>query len=452
MTKILTSLKYLIGSFFYFVCTASVSRADDPMCPTLTEFIQEGTGGAGGGQTSDHCLLCGIYDVVMDACANVVVLSWNAFATPLQGVVAIGAAIYIAVYTLKNIASFSQQDPAAYLSYEKTGISPLCVKVAMVIWLLGNQSFLYSYIIGPVISAGLSVGGTISSAGGTLGVSGFGDVSNVRTLFQAVIDKVREFNDNVYQIVALGRLFLCLAFLPEDIFDWYWSLIFFGAVLYVFGWFILIGVSFYLLDVLFRLAVGCMLLPMAIACGVSKLTSKYTKKNWNLFVNVFFNFVMMGVLLTFTMEMIMEAAGGSDELIAEHNIQAGKQFTEADASALVENLDVSSFLLTTIACMVAFKLFMELEQLADKVSSTSSIGKLGKQSGALAHQFASAPIKKGLRENKKFAGAAIQTAKEDFRDSRRQTWQNIRQSPVGQAIQNSRVGKTVSKLRRALRI
>ncbi len=415
------------------------------MCPTLTEFVQEGTGGTGGGQTSDHCLLCGIYDVVMEACSNVVVISWNTFAEPLQGVVAIGAAIYIAVYTLKNIASFSQQDPAAYLSNEKTGIIPLCVKVAAVIWLLSNQSFLYSYIIGPVISAGLSIGGTISAAGGSLSISGFDNVSNVSTLFQAVIDKVREFNDNVYQIVALGRLFLCLAFLPDGIFDWYWSLIFFGAVLYIFGWFILIGVSFYLFDVLFRLAVACMLLPMAIACGVSKLTSGYTKKNWDLFVNVFFNFVMMGVLLTFTMEMIMEAAGGSDELIAKHEIQSGKQFTKSDADALVKNLDIASFLLTTIACMVAFKLFKELEQLADTVSGSSSVGKLGQKSGALANQIAKAPAKKVLGEAGKFTGAAVQIGKEDLKHK-------IGESRLGKALKNSKVGRAASKVRQALRI
>lgn len=139
-------------------------------------------------------------------------------------------------------------------------------------------------------------------APGGLGAGSFSGTSDVNALFNAVINKVQEFNDQVYIVVALGRMLLCLAFLPDSIIDWYWSLMPFGAVLYVFGWFILIGVAFYLLDVLFRLAVGCMLLPMAIACGVSKFTSSYTKKAWNLFVNVFFNFVMLGVLLQFTLQ------------------------------------------------------------------------------------------------------------------------------------------------------
>lgn len=149
--------------------------------------------------------------------------------------------------------------------------------MAAVVWLLSNQAFLYNNLIGPVIGAGMAIGQQIAPGG--LGAGSFSGTSDVNALFNAVINKVQEFNDQVYIVVALGRMLLCLAFLPDSIIDWYWSLMPFGAVLYVFGWFILIGVAFYLLDVLFRLAVGCMLLPMAIACGVSKFTSSYTKKH-----------------------------------------------------------------------------------------------------------------------------------------------------------------------------
>lgn len=140
-----------------------------------------------------------------------------------------------------------------------------------------QSGILYNNLIGPVIGAGMAIGQQIAPGG--LGAGSFSGTSDVNALFNAVINKVQEFNDQVYIVVALGRMLLCLAFLPDSIIDWYWSLMPFGAVLYVFGWFILIGVAFYLLDVLFRLAVGCMLLPMAIACGVSKFTSSYTKKH-----------------------------------------------------------------------------------------------------------------------------------------------------------------------------
>ena len=443
MMKIRTALKYFFALWAYYLCTAvSVFADDDRHCMTLADYVKEGTG--------DGCLLCGIYEVVMQACANVVTTSWSAFAQPLQGVVAVGAAIYIAVYTLRNIATFSQQDPAAYLS-GKTGIIPLGVKVAAVIWLLGHESFLYQYLIGPVIGAGMNIGAMFGSQLGG-GSSGFTGVSDVGSLFQAVIDKVQEFNDNAYQIVAIGRLFLCLAFLPDGILDWLWGFIPFGAVLYVFGWFIVIGVSFYLLDVLFRLAVACMLLPMAIACGVSKLTSKYTKSNWNLFVNVFFNFVMMGILLDFMIKMVDESLGGAVEIISKSPKMTGEQLSVDAAEDLLDQLETSSFILTTVCCMIGFKLFMELDQLAEKVSGASSVGKEGSKLGAITSKVVTAPAKVIGKAGMGLAGATVQQAGSDINDKRRLTGRKISGSKLATAIRNSKAGRMATKVRKALRI
>lgn len=443
MMKIRTALKYFFALWAYYLCTAvSVFADDDRHCMTLADYVKEGTG--------DGCLLCGIYEVVMQACANVITTSWSAFAQPLQGVVAVGAAIYIAVYTLRNIATFSQQDPAAYLS-GKTGIIPLGVKVAAVIWLLGHESFLYQYLIGPVIGAGMNIGAMFGSQLGG-GSSGFTGVSDVGSLFQAVIDKVQEFNDNAYQIVAIGRLFLCLAFLPDGILDWLWGFIPFGAVLYVFGWFIVIGVSFYLLDVLFRLAVACMLLPMAIACGVSKLTSKYTKSNWNLFVNVFFNFVMMGILLDFMIKMVDESLGGAVEIISKSPKMTGEQLSVDAAEDLLDQLETSSFILTTVCCMIGFKLFMELDQLAEKVSGASSVGKEGSKLGAITSKVVTAPAKVIGKAGMGLAGATVQQAGSDINDKRRLTGRKISGSKLATAIRNSKAGRMATKVRKALRI
>ena len=323
--------------------------------------------------------------------------------------------------------------------------------MAAVIWLLGHESFLYQYLIGPVIGAGMNIGAMFGSQLGG-GNSGFTGVSDVGSLFQAVIDKVQEFNDNAYQIVAIGRLFLCLAFLPDGILDWLWGFIPFGAVLYVFGWFIVIGVSFYLLDVLFRLAVACMLLPMAIACGVSKLTSKYTKSNWNLFVNVFFNFVMMGILLDFMIKMVDESLGGTVEIISKSPKMTGEQLSVDAAEDLLDQLETSSFILTTVCCMIGFKLFMELDQLAEKVSGASSVGKEGSKLGAITSKVVTAPAKVIGKAGMGLAGATVQQAGSDINDKRRLTGRKISGSRLATAIRNSKAGRMATKVRKALRI
>ncbi len=402
-----TSLKCLLLTFVFYLLSFSIGLAEEEkrMCPNLQEYINDGKGG--------NCLLCNIYKVIAKVCVSVVEISWDSFAVALQGVVSLAAAIYIAVYTLKNIGSFSQQDSAAYLSNEKTGIIPLGVKVAAVIFLLNSQEFTYSYIIGPVITAGMKIGIMITGEG--LGES-FMSTSNISALFDAVIQYIQKFNDQLYTVVALGRLLMCLAFLPDSILDWHFHLIPFGAVLYIFGWMLLIGTGFYLLDVLFRLAVACMVLPIAIACGISKITSVYTKKTWSLFVNVFFNFIMVGMILKFTIDMILEAMSGNSNLL--RLLSEKSVLTDSDAKDIAKDISISSFLLTTICCMVAFKLFMEIENITDNVSSSTSVGKLGQKTGAMAAQVVQKPLTKVTREGIKFADTARREAGKEISETK----------------------------------
>lgn len=381
-----------IFTYVFFTAFPKIVLAGDEFsrsCPTLEEYTQDGVG--------ENFILKEPYELIMQACASIAEGSWAAFASSLQGVVCLGAAIYIALYTLKNIGSFSQQDTSAYLSNEKTGVIPLGIKTAIVITLLGNQSTIYTYLITPVIGAGTDVGKIV--AGSSLGSGGFSGASSVRALFSSVIKQVMDFNNQIYKIVGIGKLLWCVAKLPDSLPDWYWRLLFFAPVLILYGWIILLGVSFAFIDVLFRLAVGCIMLPMGIACGFSKLTSSYTKSLWNLFVNVCFTFMSIGILVSFTTEMIWKALGGTDKLKAQ---LAGKVLNKADVDAFVENINLTSFLLVSICCILAVKLFMGLDQIVEGLSSARSVGSLGKKTGAQAFAttkkaaaFVSQPVRVG---------------------------------------------------------
>lgn len=419
MIKFNTSLKYISLSIFCLLILPTLAWAadDEGFCPTFQEFLEDGQG--------ENCLLCGLYQTLMNACAKVVVGSWNAFARPLQGVVSLGASIYIAVYTIKNLGSFSQQDASAYLSNDKTGILPLMFKTGVIVALLNDSTILYEYLIAPVISTGLAISNNIGDPSGFSVDSGF-TASNVQDLFDSVIEKVRDFNDKIYQIIAIGRELLCLAFLPDGIFSWEWALIPFGGTLYVFGWFILVGVSFYLLDVLFRLAVGCIVLPLVTACGISKLTSSYTKKAWDLFVNVFFDFVMLGIVLKFSLEMILMSLGRSTPLMSL--VSQDSAFTADDAEAIAEQLEVETFTLTTVCCLVVFQLFLKVQNLADNISGTTAVGTTGQTLGATAAKGVKAAATKAIKAPLGIAEAATKEA--------------------GATVANSKAGKKVRMLPR----
>ena len=141
-----------------------------------------------------------------------------------------------------------------------------------------------------------------------------------------------------------------------------------------------------MLDVLFRLAVACILLPFAIACSVSKLTSNYTQKTWYLFVNVCFNFMVLGFLIGFSVMVITKAMTGNDDLY--NDLAANSHFTKSQVEKIVETLSLKSFILTFVCCMMIFRLFTEIENIADAiVGQKSSVGNMA--------QTTSAPIVKG---------------------------------------------------------
>lgn len=416
MTKLSALIKRMFISLSLLPLAAIRTLADDRSCPTFDEYMADGTG--------DNFLLAGTYDIITRACANVVDFSWKSFAEPLQLVIALGGAIYIAFYTLKNIGTFSQQDVSAYLTNEKSGVIMVGVKIAAVIWLLGNQSFLYEYIVGLAVDTGMEIG-TLVTGGSSIS----GSIENVRALFTKAIAQIKTFNDQIYAIVATGRMLLCLTFLPDSILDWHFVLFPFGAVLYIYGWLIIISFSFYMLDVLFRLGVACIVLPLAVACGFSKLTSTYTKKTWDLFVNVAFNFVMVGLIIRFTNSLLGQAVIGNNTV--KEKLNSGENLNDADIELIVEVLDGPHFILMTFCCVISFKLFMEVEQIAQKISSTSSVGKLGQELGATA----TAPIVKGAKklahEGGQFAGDIRREAGNTLKKSN--TW-------AGRAIRGTENG------------
>lgn len=401
MKNIISFCERIIFTFFFTIVSARLAFADDEAsgCSTLNEYANDGIG--------ENFILKKPYEFVAKACTDVASISWDVFSKPLMGVVALGFGIYAAVYTLKNIGSFSQQDVSAYLSNEKTGIFPLAVKAGIIVWLLGNNEFIYSNLIGPIVSGGLELGILLGKTN-TLTMDSFERTSGMKELFDQIIKTAISFNDQVYAIVARGRLMLCLAVSPSSIIDWYFSLIPFGLIVFFFGWFIVIGISFYMIDVLLRFGVGCIILPFAIACSMSKLTINYAKKTWILFINTTFNFIILGVIILISVEMLDRVINGGDDngMFSDPN----KRFTQADIEAFVDKLDLTMLTLTVICSQIVYKLFSDVGSIVDTLVGGGSVGAIGKSVGAQIEQKARGVAAAPLREVGKFTKAVKQEA------------------------------------------
>lgn len=412
MKKIISFIKRFVFSFFLVLVQVRLGHAEDS-CPTLSQYSSDGIG--------DNFILRSPYEYVAEACSDIANLSWDVFSKPLMGVVAVGFSIYIAVYTLKNIASFSQQDFAAYLSNEKTGLIPLGFKAGIIVWLLGNNDFIYSHLIGPVITSGMELGLMLGQTD-TLTMSSFEDTTNVRQLFQQIINTAIYFNDMIYPIVARGRLMLCLAFLPDSIIDWHFSLIPYGLILLVFGWFIIIGMAFYMIDVLLRFGIGCIMLPFAIACSMSKLTSNYAKKTWILFINTTFNFIILGVVITISVKMLGSAIGGGK---GDPFTNPSKVFSNSDAEELVKNLSMTMLTLTAITSQIVFKLFNDVGSIVESLIGGGNVGKVGANVGTEFIGKARKATAKPLKEAWNLGKATAKESKESLKNTK-----------IGQTVSN----------------
>lgn len=379
---------------------------DEDVCPTVQDYLNEGKSDGAGGD--GNCLLCRMFSVITEASAKAANKSWDLFAADLIPVVVLAAAIYIAIYVLKNVGSFTKQNAADFLTGDKRGVLLLMFKTAVITLLLTDKWFVNS-IISPLLQAGLNIGSKLSVTDATMATaSGTG----YDALFEMINISVRQFNDEVYKTVAIGEAMICNATLPDNIFKWEWLMLFYGFLLFVFGWILVVGISFYIVDILIRLTFGAVLLPFGVAAAISAITSPYTKKIWEIFLNAFFSFVMLGIMLGLTIQLVnlgigvegsseqaaMEGGGGA---LSAFMTDLNMRMDENQIKEMAEDLWNHGDLLLTIVCFcVIVQMASQINNLVQKISGTDNLTSVGSQVGAAVSQ----PLVKGAKKAGKAVG------------------------------------------------
>ena len=353
-------------------------------CPTYQTYLNRGI--------ANNCLLCELFDILTKSATTAANNSWNTFATPLIPVVVIATAIYVAFYTLKMVGSAGKQDAASYLMADKKGILILGFKLAVIVLLL-KDTFFIDKIISPILQAGLEVG--LQLGPGNISIN-FSNGSGWGGLFNDINDAIVGYNDQVYETIALGQTMICVA-TDGFIFFWYWLMLLYGFIFFIFGWFTLATICFYIVDILINLAFGAILLPFGIAFAISNQTSQYSTKIWQIFLNAFFSFVILGVILGLSIELIDLSLGRVNEnnagSMGENAFSASvvKTLNADNVKVVSEMLWSSGSLLLTIVCFcLLVNLIEELKSLIGKISDTAALSDAGSKTSTA---MASAPAK-----------------------------------------------------------
>ena len=349
-------------------------------CQTYQYYLNKGL------SSTNNCLLCGLFKVLTDSAKTAANTSWSTFASDLSLVVMYATAIYIAFYTLKLVGSFGKQEVSDYMSNDKTGLLVLAFKMAVIMSLLRSNFFIDS-ILSPLLQSGLTIGQKLGPERAMVNWS-VGSGSGWSPLFDMVNEAVKTYNDQVYDTVAIGESMICRS-TQGFIFGWYWLMLCYGLLYFVFGWFLLASVSFYIADILLALAFGAILLPFGIAFAISGQTSQYSKKIWQIFLNVFFNFVMLGLLLGLSVELVELGMGKMNE---DNAPDMGMNGFIGNITSMLDNNQVkevseilwsSGSLLLTIVCFCLLtNLIMNIKDLANSISDTDGVTSAGSEAGA----------------------------------------------------------------------
>lgn len=370
-------------------CTAmDTDFIEDPAgsnCRTVAQYQAKMAGG--------HCIICKLFHTILLAVQNIAQKAFDNLAQPFKILLGIGFAVYIGYLTLLAVGTPSQQKISEYLKK----LTTQGFQVALAIMLLSAPATIYDLVVSPLIDGGIDFGITLVGESRAK-VEQFGATYkfNEETnsylkpkVLQNAVGAAAAFNDAAVLVPAVGQSLICNAWEDGFLFEIFPNvkMWFIGAIFYIFGLLIAFAIGFYMLDCALQLGIVCAMIPLFIACWPFKVTRGYSKQGWNIFLNTFFNFVIMGVVISASSQIMLQAlsSGLSQETLIAY-------LDANNAKGLSAELDLGGLQMVVliISCLIAMKLSGEVQSITNKLA-----GGIGLNMGAQMGGAASSAIQKG---------------------------------------------------------
>lgn len=354
---------------------------------------------------SRSCIYCPLFKTIFNAAQSMSTKAYDKLAGPLANVMLIGFAIVIAFMVLKNVSSFTKQDAPKFI----TELLVNMFKVLVAYYMLKNANIVYGYIVGPVLKAGFEFGSSLLFAENKYLAAC--DVSktlqNVSNgvmpayLYTNLDCFIRAVQAEVAVPQSVGSSLMCVArnagkesIGPVRNVLWDFGMMFQGFAIWVMGWIISLAFAFYLIDATIQLGIIGALMPFLIACWPFKATRNYTSKGWGIFMNTFFVYVFMGLVVSINVELLGRgltgSKGGFDAIM--------KALNGNNVQELKELLDIgfAGFLVLVACCLFAFKLTGQASDLAGTMAGGGG-PKIGANIGGLAYGAATKGVQGTLK-------------------------------------------------------
>lgn len=359
----------------------------DLSCKNLNEYSND----------TAFCPTCVIFERVLLADQKLAGGAFGVLSGSLIKIVSLGFLIFVALQTLALVSSPASQPISKYL----TSLVVQGFKVTVAVLILSNPGFLYDYALKPIIEGSLDFGltltgksqGCIVSAGSKYTHFNTSDTLLSAPFLQKMVGAADCFNAQASIMPTIGRAEICSAFENLN-----WGVIpnvgalLQGIIVTIFGYLISLSIGFYLLDITLELGFLCCMLPFLVACWPFKITSRYTKIGWGIFMHVFFTFVMLGVVIT-TINAITKTALSSKKDVRE----LLSALNQNDLGFITDMMEIGGMqmLVLIVSCYICLKLLKDINNLANKFSGGAGFNISANVGGFVASAMVASAINGG---------------------------------------------------------
>ena len=365
----------------------------------------------------NDCTFCPLFRNIFNAASVIAKTANDGLADPTKKLVGIGFMIWLAIYILRNVASFG----AIKISEIMKNIIFQGFRVTVVMLILGGALYqAMDLTINPILKTGLSFSRSFSNistcpsdARYLRHIIGYDSEKGLQKSSQGGLSKqvgiafvcsIKRLEDNVSKLMTYGHYSTCLSFKDFATLGFmpHAGFLTTGGFLYIVGVVLMIAFPWFLIDCLLQLCITVALMPCAIGAFAFKITAKYMKTLWDYFMNAMFNFVFIAIII-FIITSNFKTWLGYD---FDKNVIDPNLFINATGNGLAW-WGTSAFRILGV-CFFCFMFLDEAKSMAGKFASAPTLGGgkgIGTMFGGMAASAGFSATKTGAKAAGQFVGA-----------------------------------------------
>ena len=321
------------------------------------------------------CAFCRFLKVAYRAGDHVTNEAFSNFSNSFANLIVIVFVIWLAIRTLNHAAFLTPQDAAKYI----TDILIQAFKFLLAYYALKNYEVIFHDLLEPIFKSGLDFANGFVESGIT--DTETPEKLQLELYSNGLYEYMEKFSYNVNHnfsllqtvgsvLNCLGFKFLSLKFILEGEVNLGLGLncIIYGLFFSIIGFLLSIAFIFYLFDAVVEYGIFGAIIPFALACWPFKMFTKSANNAMKMFMNSVFTFMMAGVAVRISVELIAHAIGASTGGSLADLVQAMDVIDVDKLKRLVTVISLD-FLVFAFACLSGFLLVGKIQALTNTFAS-----------------------------------------------------------------------------------